>query len=198
MKFAFGSESADVLALRIDQTRAEVLGFARVWRPCVWASSRSARALIYSEGHMTRRRNIALRLSRPVLLTVLLLVACELSPVFAGRAGGWQAVIKPGETTITKNLLWSGPARKSDRKYLIKSYSHKTSAAVTFTFIVTRKDGSAESFTVSENENEHFNRTFYGGILDVQITRLSPEDTDQPVFIRGAIYTCLPDLPSDC
>jgi len=173
-----------------------LLGGAAAWP--LAARAEQARPLMLLESHMTERQNTVVRLFGAILLAAIFLIACELNAVLAGRSLSWHAEIKAGETMTIKNLLWSGPARKYDRKYLIKSYSHKSSARVAFTYIVSRLDGSSESFTVSEGQDDSFNRVFYGGILDVQITRLSSEEPNQPVFIRGGLYTCLPDQPRDC
>jgi hypothetical protein len=134
-------------------------------------------------------QNLLSRMSRAFLLAVTLLLFCQLNAARAGRYMGWSATIPAGETTTTKNLLWSGPARNRDRKYLIQTYSVRSSAPVELVFTVTRLDGSSESFTVPEGRNDAFDRVFVGGILDLRITRLS-SDKDQAIFVRGTLYTC--------
>lgn len=161
-------------------------------------SARLRRMLENGSGssHMKKRRNRVAPLSGAILVAATLLVVCGLSAARAGRHLSWSAKIPAGETTITTNLLWSGPARKRDRKYVIKRYSIHSSAAVALMFIVTRLDGSSESFTASGDRNDSFNHVFVGGILDLRITRLS-SDTDQAIFVRGTLSTCV-EGESDC
>ncbi len=116
------------------------------------------------------------------MLTFAVVVAALSEPTFAAHQSG-QARIESGQTEITKNLKYHPPHAKADRRYFIHYYSITASPAnaLAYTFVVTRIDGSVDTFAASEGEHRD-GRFFTGRGLDLKIRRIS-NDVSKPITI---------------
>ena len=130
-----------------------------------------------------------MRIFRNIALSIALLIVGGVQ-VLADRNATGIAKLEIGQKETTKNLIYSGPGRKTDRKYIIKSYRIFASPknAASYVFVVRQADGSTETISADEEEHSNFERIFSGVSLDLKISRIS-EDESYLIGLRYHLHT---------
>lgn len=124
------------------------------------------------------------------IASVLLVATSVGSTAFADSNGSGPAKVEIGQKEVVKNLIWRGPDLKADLKRVLKHYriAAKPEKALTYTFIVTRVDGSTETFPAEEGHHPNFERIFSGRTFDLKMTRVS-DDTSTPIAVIVGWHT---------